>query len=84
MLSIQYSYATDYQAQGRYIYPMWISIIIFVSTGLNTIIEFINKFIKNEKMQKIIEILICTILILVILYIMLVIANKLMITTIKL
>ena len=84
MLSIQYSYATDYQAQGRYIYPMWISIIIYVSTGLNTIIEFINKFIKNEKMQKIIEILICTILILVILYIMLVIANKLMITTIKL
>lgn len=84
MLSIQYSYATDYQAQGRYIYPMWISIIIFVTTGLNTIIEFINKFIKNEKIQKIVEILICAILILVILYIMFILANKLMITTIKL
>ena len=83
LLSIQYSYATDYQAQGRYIYPMWMSIIIFISTGLNTIIEFIKKFIKNEKLQKIIEIVICVALIIVILYIMFILANKLMITTIK-
>lgn len=83
LLSIQYSYATDYQAQGRYIYPMWMSIIIFISTGLNTIIEFIKKFIKNEKLQKIIEIVICVALIIVILYIMFILANKLMITSIK-
>lgn len=33
-LSIYYSYAVDYQAQGRYLYPMLIAVSLFTAKGL--------------------------------------------------
>ena len=51
-LSIRYSYATDYQPQGRYIYPLWMSLIIFTTTGVEFLLSKI-KFLENkEKLKK--------------------------------
>lgn len=52
VLSIRYSYATDYQPQGRYIYPLWISLIIFTTTGLEFIFSKIKFLQNNEKLKK--------------------------------
>lgn len=48
-LSMKYSYDTDYQPQGRYIYPAWISIIILIGIGLEYIINTL--FVKILKKQ---------------------------------
>jgi magnesium-transporting ATPase (P-type) len=84
LLSIQYSYATDYQSQGRYVYPMWMSLIIFTTTGIEFLLSVILKFIKNEKVKNIIKILVYAILSIIIIYILLVKANSLFMETIKL
>ena len=58
LLSIQYSYATDYQPQGRYIYPIWIPIVLFSSIGMQSIFTFLGRFIKNKKILNVVKIVI--------------------------
>lgn len=50
-LSIYYSYASDFQPQGRYIMPMLIPFMYFITIGFKTIVE---KIIKNERIRNII------------------------------
>lgn len=57
-LSIYYSYCNDFQPQGRYIMPMLIPFMYFIVSGLEKILD---KFIKNEKAKKVIQILIIVI-----------------------
>lgn len=49
-LSIFYSYYSDFQPQGRYIMPILIPFMYFITLGLENIIE---KFIKNDKLRRI-------------------------------
>lgn len=83
LLSIKYSYSTDYQAQGRYLYPIWTSLVLFVTMGIEKILYYVTKVIKNEKTNKIIETVVVVILCLIILYIMYIKANELFFMTIK-
>lgn len=48
ILSIYYSYYSDFQPQGRYIMPIIIPFMYFITKGINNILNFI---IKNEKIQ---------------------------------
>lgn len=57
-LSIYYSYCSDFQPQGRYIMPMLIPFMYFIVSGLEKILD---KFIKNEKIKKIMQITIIVI-----------------------
>ena len=57
-LSIYYSYCNDFQPQGRYIMPMLIPFVYFIVSGLEKILD---KFIKNEKIKKVVQILIIAI-----------------------
>lgn len=57
-LSIYYSYCSDFQPQGRYIMPMLIPFMYFIVSGLEKILD---KFIKNEKIKKIMQIIIIVI-----------------------
>ena len=41
-LSVVYSYATDYQAQGRYIFPMLLSLVYMVISGWKSILGLIR------------------------------------------
>lgn len=50
-LSIYYSYYMDYQPQGRYLMPMIIPFMYFITTGIKTIIDMI---IKNDKIKNIV------------------------------
>ncbi|MCQ4671044.1 hypothetical protein NE689_06900 [Lactonifactor longoviformis] len=45
-LTIYYAYASDYQAQGRYVMPMIIPLMYFAVTGVKRILDF---FIKEER-----------------------------------
>lgn len=56
ILSLKYSYSTDYQPQGRYIYPMYTSFVIMISLGYEKIINILNKKIKFKKIDNIIVI----------------------------
>lgn len=47
-LGIYYMYATDYQPQGRYLYPMFVSLAIFVSLGISKLIEILSRKVRNE------------------------------------
>lgn len=62
ILSIYYSYTSDYQAQGRYIMGIIIPFTYFIVSGIKTIFE---KFIKSEKIKNIIIILIMIIIVLI-------------------
>lgn len=46
LLSIKYSYEIDYQPQGRYIMPILIPLMYFISKGLEYIENFIRKNLK--------------------------------------
>lgn len=52
ILSIYYSYCSDFQPQGRYIMPMVMPFMYFVVSGLENVIE---KLIKNERVKKIVQ-----------------------------
>lgn len=65
LLSIKYSYSTDYQPQGRYIYPMFTSLIIIITLGYEKIIDIINKKFKTRT-KKIESSIIYTIIIFII------------------
>jgi len=43
ILSLKYSYTTDYQPQGRYIYPMFTSFIIIITLGYEKITNLLKK-----------------------------------------
>ncbi|MBP3255077.1 MAG: DUF2142 domain-containing protein [Clostridia bacterium] len=59
LLSVYYSYTSDYQAQGRYIMPMLIPLMYFVTKGVERILD---KIIKNETLKKVIQTIIMIIL----------------------
>lgn len=62
VLSIIYSYTSDFQAQGRYIMGIIIPFIYFVVNGIKTILE---KSIKSPKIRNIIVIAIITLIIII-------------------
>lgn len=66
MLSLYYSYYSDFQPQGRYIMPMLIPLMYFVTTGGCTFVDFITTqgMMKNVKMKE----MICSIVYHVILF----------------
>lgn len=74
-LSLKYSYDTDYQPQGRYVYPMWIAFMIFIGKGFEYIFEILKKFIKKELLIKLIKVMSVTAIVMVILYIQLIATN---------
>ena len=82
LLSIQYSYATDYQPQGRYVYPIWICLLIFVSLGIQYIWELCNQWIKKDTLRKIIKYFIC-IVTLIIVILVIVAANTALMASIN-
>lgn len=47
-LLVKYSYANDFQAQGRYILPMVVPFMYFVTYGYRTMIE---RLVKKEKLR---------------------------------
>ena len=64
ILSVYYSYTSDYQPQGRYLMPMLIPLMYFVTKGIERILDVI---IKNEKIKKVIQtILMITLLVIAI------------------
>lgn len=74
-LSLKYSHDTDYQPQGRYIYPIWIALIIFVVTGFEFVFNLLKKIIKNETFLKFIKILVLLILVMLVLYVQILSTN---------
>lgn len=64
ILSIYYSYATDYQAQGRYCYPMVVALILFWGIG----IEWILKHISRKWIKDILLALVSIIFVFIVLY----------------
>lgn len=60
LLSIIYSYTSDFQPQGRYIMGIIIPFMYFVVNGIQTMLE---KFIKSEKIRNIIIIMIMLLII---------------------
>ena len=60
LLSIIYSYTSDFQPQGRYIMGIIIPFVYFVVNGIQTMLE---KFIKSEKIRNIIIIMIMLLII---------------------
>lgn len=53
-LSLYYSYTNDFQPQGRYIMPMLIPLMYFVTVGIK---ELSERFIKNDRVKNIIFVL---------------------------
>ena len=60
LLSIIYSYTSDFQPQGRYIMGIIIPFVYFVVNGIQTMLE---KFIKSEKIINIIIIMVMLLII---------------------
>lgn len=58
LLSIYYSYAVDYQAQGRYCATMIVALMYFVARGLSWFLELLEG-IAGEKATKILTIVFC-------------------------
>ena len=56
LLSLYYSYYSDFQPQGRYLLPMLIPLMIFITKGLQLIID---KMFVNIWIRRCIQILIC-------------------------
>lgn len=54
ILSLYNSYFTDYQPQGRYLMPMLIPMMYFVTKGLRNVLEY---FVKPEQTEKVIRII---------------------------
>ncbi|WP_140445690.1 MULTISPECIES: hypothetical protein [unclassified Bifidobacterium] len=49
-LALQYSYATDYQAQGRYILPMVLSFMYFVTRGWSYALNAVGAAAKRKEL----------------------------------
>lgn len=81
LLSLKYSYSTDYQPQGRYIYPMFTSLIIILTLGYEKLSNILNSKLTNNKKKNLI---INTIILSIILFIIIsfIIATKIFISSI--
>lgn len=62
VLSIIYSYTSDFQPQGRYIMGIIVPFTYFVVTGIETVLE---KFIKSQRMKKIIVLVLILLVIII-------------------
>lgn len=62
VLSVCYSYYSDYQPQGRYLLPMLLPFMYFVTMGIQNIV---NTLFKNERIKRYILVGICFIIILI-------------------
>lgn len=51
ILLVIYAYSNDFQAQGRYVLPMVIPFMYFVTYGYR---ELLNRFVRNEKVKNVI------------------------------
>ena len=58
VLLTYYAYASDYQAQGRYLMPMLIPFMYFVTSGIKKIVSTI---IRNEKAQSVVYVVLTAI-----------------------
>lgn len=61
-LSVIYSYASDFQPQGRYIMGIMIPFTYFIVNGIQTVLE---KMIKSDKIRKIIVIVLILLLVII-------------------
>ena len=50
VLLLYYAYASDFQAQGRYVMPALLPVMYFVTLGYDCLLK---KLVKNEKIRKI-------------------------------
>lgn len=55
LLSIYYSWAVDYQAQGRYFYPAFISLMTICGFGIEWLLQRIN----SNKVRSLLVVLLC-------------------------
>ncbi len=62
ILSIYYSYASDFQPQGRYIIGIIVPFMYFIVNGIQKILE---KFIKSEKIRDIIILMLIALVIVI-------------------
>ena len=62
LLSMYYSYASDYQPQGRYIMGIIVPFTYFLVKGIETLLE---KFIKSEKIRNVIIIALMLLIIII-------------------
>ena len=62
ILSIYYSYTSDFQPQGRYIMGIIIPFTYFIVNGIQKILE---KFVKSEKIRKCIVLVIMLLIIVI-------------------
>ena len=60
ILLLQYSWASDFQAQGRYLLPMLLPMMFFVVRGYENLLE---RLVKNEKIRKLLCLVICVLLV---------------------
>lgn len=67
LLSIYYSYNMDYQPQGRYLMPMVIPFMYFITNGIKNILDII---IKNDKIKNILILIFIAILIIITTYVL--------------
>ena len=56
ILLVKYAYSSDFQAQGRYLMPMLIPFMYFITLGYTNIID---KFVKSQKVKRWISNLFC-------------------------
>lgn len=66
ILNIIYSYTSDYQPQGRYSLPMLIPLAYFVTKGID---NWLNVFIKNEKVKEIVYVVLGAAILIAVLYV---------------
>lgn len=48
ILLVSYSYSSDFQAQGRYLMPMLVPFMYFITLGIKNLLE---RFVKREKLR---------------------------------
>lgn len=56
ILLVKYAYSSDFQAQGRYLMPMLIPFMYFITLGYTNIMD---KFVKSQKVKRWISNLFC-------------------------
>ena len=56
ILLVKYAYSSDFQAQGRYLMPMLIPFMYFITLGYHNVM---NRFIKSQKAKSVISNVFC-------------------------
>ena len=65
LLSMYYSYASDYQPQGRYVLSCLLPLMFFVTAGIKTVLD---KLCKNKKTTTVLVAVLATAIIAITLY----------------